>query len=239
LSETQKGHMTCWLKEYKVFVEISPKGKVIVYYGRHDDRSNAIRILLGSEKKLIACDDFVLVKDLPRTLKAVQEGIEANLEDVIDLEDLINSEPIRNLNYDNYILPTASPKTYKMVSEGISKYLTKLVKTYKYNIAVELMESTTEWIVTFGMEITEEIFPNLTYVETCDKLTEELTSVLERSHYKFVLDGDDRDGEGLSVRYTFVWRPSDGPIELPKFPYEEYWETLELAPAKEIYPDSD
>jgi hypothetical protein len=163
----------------------------------------------------------------------MREGIESSLGNLID------PELLKRLNFDNYILSTAPPKTYRMVAEGISNYLTRLVERNEYPKALRVIENTTEWIITFSMEITEEIFPELTYVETCDKLTEELTSVLEYSHYNFILDGDDRDGEGLSVRYTFVWRPSDGPIQLPKFPYEEYWETLELAPAKEIYPDSD
>jgi hypothetical protein len=122
LSQTQKGHITCWLKEYNVFAEISPNGKLIVYYDRQNDHNKAIRLLLDSDKKLIICDSFELIQDVPRTLQSMQEGIEAGLKDLID-PDLILS-----LNYDNYILPTAPPKNYKMVCEGIRNYLTRLLE---------------------------------------------------------------------------------------------------------------
>ena len=154
-------------------------------------------------------------------------------------KDMLSPELLRRLDYDNYILRTASPKTYKAVAEGIRNYLTQLLERYEYGRAVKVMENTPEWIITFGITITEEIMPGLDYVETCDRLTEELTSALEQSPYGFRLYGDDRDGEGLSVRFAFVWRPADGPLKLHEFPYEEHWEGLELAPFKEIYPESD
>jgi hypothetical protein len=228
LSDTQKGHITCRLKQPEVFVEISSKGNVIIYYHQYRDRNEAIRIL----KKLVVCDCFSIVQDVPRTLQSIQEGIEASL-------DLINPELLQRLDFDNYILQTASPKTYEAVAEGICNYLTKLLERYEYSRAIEVMENTAEWVVTFGMTVTEEILPSLDYVETCDRLKKELTSALEESPYEFRICEDDRDGEGLSLRYTFVWRPADGPLELPQFPYAEYWERLELAPFEDIYPDSD
>jgi hypothetical protein len=229
LGGTQKGHITCKLRQPEVFVEISPGGKVIIYYHKYDDLNEAVNILKG----LVACHDFSLEQDVPRTLQAMQEGIEASLEGLID------PELLRRMDYDNYILRTASPKTYEAVAEGIRNYLTQLLERYEYGRAVKVMENTPEWIITFGITITEEIMPGLAYVETCDRLTEELTSALEQSPYGFRLYGDDRDGEGLSVRFAFAWRPADGPLKLPEFPYEEHWEGLELAPLKEIYPESD
>jgi hypothetical protein len=64
-----------------------------------------------------------------------------------------------------------------------------------------------------------------------------LASPLKESPYGFRLSEEDRDGEGISLRYAFVWRRADDPLELPPCP--EYWEILELAPFKSIYPDSD
>jgi hypothetical protein len=220
LVESQKGHIICWLKQPEVFIEVSPRGKVIIYYNNYDDRNEAVSIL----KRLVVCHGFSTEQDLPRKLESVQDGIIASLAD-----RLTEPELSLRLKYERYIAPTASPKTFAAMSEGLRKYF----KVF------EELESTTEWIVTFGMTVTEEILPNLNYVETCDRLTKELTSALEESPYEFRISEDDRDGEGLTLRYAFVWRPADDPLELPKFPYAEYWERLELAPFKEIYPNSD
>src|SRR2546428_1973643 len=62
LSDTQKGHITCWLKQPEVFVEISPVGKVIIYYHRYDDCNRAIRILIGSDEKLVILTVFQLIR---------------------------------------------------------------------------------------------------------------------------------------------------------------------------------
>jgi|SRR5437588_3067326 len=224
LLESQKGLITCWLRQPEVFVIISPKGKVIIYWNELDDRNKAINILLGSYQKLLVCESFSIQQDMPRTLKSVKDGI---LDDLAD--HFTEPELLQRLEYERYIAPTASPKTFAAMTQGLRKYF----KVF------EELESTTEWIVTFGMTVTEEILPNLNYVETCDRLTNELTSALEESPYEFRISEADRDGEGLSLRYAFVWRPADSPLELPQFPYAEYWERLELAPFKEIYPDSD
>jgi hypothetical protein len=95
------------------------------------------------------------------------------------------------------------------------------------------MENTTEWVVTFGTTVTG----SSKYPKACDRLIEELTSALKESSYGFRLHEEDRDGEGLSLRYAFVWCPSDDTLDFPAYP--ECWQQLELAPFKSIYPDSD
>jgi hypothetical protein len=115
-------------------VEISPKGKMNIYYDRYNDVNKITRILW--EQKLVVCDCFSIERDVPRTLKGVQEGIEANHA------DLIEPELLQRLNYDNYILPTAPPKTFQALAEGIRNYLTELTKRLEYNRAVEEMENT-------------------------------------------------------------------------------------------------
>jgi hypothetical protein len=117
-------------------VEISPKGKMNIYYDRYDDVNKITRILW--EQKLVVCDRFSNERDVPRTLKGVQEGLEASLD------DLIEPELLRRLNYDRYILPTAPPKTFQSLAEGIRNYLTELTERLEYNRALEEMENTKE-----------------------------------------------------------------------------------------------
>jgi hypothetical protein len=82
-----------------------------------------------SDEKLVICDSCSIEQDVPRTLKSVQEGIEANLA------NLIEPDLLQRLNYDNYILPTAPPKTSKALAEGIRNYLTTLTERLEYNRA--------------------------------------------------------------------------------------------------------
>lgn len=225
LEQSDKGHITCELKHPEVFVEISPGGKVSIYYHRYNDRNEAVNVL----KRLVVCHSFSIEQDLPRKLEAVQDGIVGSLSNQFTEPEL----PLR-LEFARYIDSTTSPKTFEALTEGLLEYFKTAEKIEK---AAEKIENTTDWIVTFGMTITEEIFPRLDYVETCDRLTKELTSTLDKSPYDFRLYEDYRDGEVLSLRYRFVWYPADGPLEFPQFPYAEIWERLELAPFKEIYPE--
>lgn len=64
-----------------------------------------------------------------------------------------------------------------------------------------------------------------------------MTSALKESSYGFRLYEEDRDSEGLSLRYALIWNPADDTLDFPAYP--EYWQQLELAPFKSIYPDSD
>src|SRR5437764_798158 len=118
--------------------------------------------------------------------KGVQEGIEANLADLI--------EPgfLRRLNYDNYILHTAPPKTFQALAEGIRNYLTELTERLEYNRAVEEMENTTERVITFGTTVTG----SSSYPKACDRLIEELTSALKESSYGLSIY-EYKDGKGL------------------------------------------
>lgn len=220
LVETQKGHITCNLKQPEVFVEISPRGKVNIYYHKYDDRNEAVNIL----KELVVCHDFSLEQDVPRTLQSMKDGIETSRAD-----SLSEPELRLRLEYARYLSSTMSPKTVEALEKGLRGY---------FRVAEDI-ENTTEWIVTFGITITEEILPRLDYVKTCDRLAKGLTSALGKSPLGFRLYEDHRDGEVLSLRYSFIWCPADGPLELPQVPHAEYWERLELAPFKEIYPDSD
>jgi hypothetical protein len=52
----------------------------------------------------VVCDRFSIESDVPRTLKGVQEGLKASLD------DLIEPEILQRLNYHNYILPIVPPK---------------------------------------------------------------------------------------------------------------------------------
>jgi hypothetical protein len=148
LAKSEKGHITCRFKRPNIFVEIAPKGKMNIYYDQYNDVNKITRILW--EQKLVVCDCFSIERDVPRTLKGVQEGIEANHA------DLIEPELLQRLNYDNYILPTAPPKTFQALAEGIRNYLTELTKRLEYNRAVEEMENTrvahniwhdTQWVI--------------------------------------------------------------------------------------------
>ena len=105
LEKSEKGHITCRFKRPNIFVEISPKGKMNIYYDRCDDVNKITRILW--EQKLVVCDRFSIERDVPRTLKGVQEGLKASLD------DLIEPELLQRLNYHNYILPTAPQKPSK------------------------------------------------------------------------------------------------------------------------------
>src|ERR1051326_8855753 len=225
LEKSEKGHITCRFKRPNIFVEISPKGKMNIYYDRCDDVNKITRILW--EQKLVVCDRFSIERDVPRTLKGVQDGLKASLN------DLIETELLQRLNYHNYILPTAPPKTFQALAEGMRNYLTELTERLEYNRAVEEMENTTEWVITFGTTVTG----SSNYPKACDRLIEELTSALKESSYGFRLYEEDRDGEGLSLRYAFVWNPADDTFDFPAYP--ECWQRLELAPFKSIYPDSD
>lgn len=95
LEKSEKGHITCRFKRPNIFVEISPKGKMNIYYDRYDDVNKITRILW--EQKLVVCDRFSIERDVPRTLKGVQEGLKASLD------DLIEPELLQRLNYHNYI----------------------------------------------------------------------------------------------------------------------------------------
>lgn len=225
LEKSEKGHITCRFKRPNIFVEISPKGKMNIYYDRYDDVNKITRILW--EQKLVVCDRFSIERDVPRTLKGVQEGLKASLD------DLIEPELLQRLNYHNYILPTTPPKTFQALAEGIRNYLTELTERLEYNRAVQEMENTTGWVITFGTTVTG----SSNYPKACDRLIEELTSALKESSYGFRLYEEDRDGEGLSLRYAFVWSPAANALEFP--PYPECWQQLELAPFRSIYPDSD
>jgi hypothetical protein len=94
------------------------------------------------------------------------------------------------------------------------------------------MENSKRWIVTFVTPV-----DSVDYVKECDRLRSELTSALKESPYDFRICEDDRDGEGLSLRYVFNWCPADGPLDGP--PYPDNWELAELEPYDKIYPDSD
>jgi hypothetical protein len=184
LEKSEKGHIICRFKRPNIFVEISPKGKMNIYYDRYNDVSKITRILW--KQKLVVCDRFSIERDVPLTLKGVQEGLEASLDGLV--------EPgfLRRLNYDNYIPPTAPPKTFQALAEGIRNYLTELTERLEYNRAVEEMENTTEWVVTFGTTVTG----SSKYPKACDRLIEELTSALKESSYGFRLHEEDRDSEG-------------------------------------------
>jgi hypothetical protein len=136
LAKSEKGHITCWFKRPNIVVEISPKGKMNIYYDRYDDVNKITRILW--EQKLVVCDRFSIERDVPRTLKGVQEGLKASLD------DLIEPELLQRLNYERYILHTTPPKTFQALAEGIRNYLTELTERLKYKRAVEEMENTTE-----------------------------------------------------------------------------------------------
>jgi len=164
---------------------------------------------------------------VPRTLKGVQEGLKASLD------DLIEPDLLQRLHYHNYILPTAPPKTFQALAEGIRNYLTELTERLEYNRAVQEMENTTGWVITFGTTVTG----SSNYPKACDRLIEELTSALKESSYGCRLYEEDKNGEGLSLRYAFVWSPAANALEFP--PYPECWQQLELAPFRSIYPDSN
>ena len=117
-----------------------------IYYDRYDDVNKITRILW--EQKLVVCDRFSIEWDVPRTLKGVQEGLKASLD------DLIEPEILQRLNYHNYILPTAPQKTFQALAEGIRNHLTELTERHEYNRAVQEMENTTEWVIKFGTTVT-------------------------------------------------------------------------------------
>jgi hypothetical protein len=113
LDKSNKGHIVCWVKEPYVFVEISPKGKMNIYYDRYDDLNKVIRIL----EKLVVCNGFSIERDVPRTLKVVQEVIEASADD--KLEPLSSGR----LKHDNHLL-AETPKTFNDATKGMhEKYM--------------------------------------------------------------------------------------------------------------------
>jgi hypothetical protein len=177
-------------------------------------------------QELIVCDKISIEFDLLRKLAAVQEGIEVNLA------DLVESEFPDDLNPYKYISPTNPPKTYEALTKGLFKSINDLQEKHEQNVANQKIMNSMWWIVSFVTQV-----PGSNYEEKCDRLRSKLTSALQKSPYDFRKCEEDRDGEGLSLRYVFKWCPIDGPLDGP--PYPKRWELAELELFSEIYPDSD
>jgi hypothetical protein len=169
---------------------------------------------------------FSIESDIPRELGVVQEGIEANLG------DLIESDLSDDLNPYKYVDPTSPTKTYKALTKVLFNSVKNHQDLHETKVIIQKIMNSKWWIITFVTEVSD-----VDYEKECNRLTDDLASALEPSHYDFRLCEDDRSGEGLSLRYVFKLCPADGPLEGPPFP--DRWEVLELEPFSEIYPDSD
>ena len=77
LTTSEKGLITCEVRKPEVSLQISNKGKVNVYYSSYKDLKEVVELL----EELVVCDNISIESDIPRSLAAVQEGIEAKLSD--------------------------------------------------------------------------------------------------------------------------------------------------------------
>jgi hypothetical protein len=148
LDKTEKGHIICWFREPHVFVEISPKGKMNVYYDLYEDLTKVSRIL----EKLVICDSFSIERDIPRTLKVVQERIG-------DSDDFLQQLSSVRLKHDNNVFETESPKTFNDATRGIHKKCrntfeslgTCLLKLAAANSREEVASVREEWRLKFNI----------------------------------------------------------------------------------------
>ena len=99
-----------------------------------------------------------------------------------------------------------------------------------------------KWVATFGLTIDELLeewdndIPDSVsrrYAELCDWLEEDLLStLLARGFEDTHMVEDKRDGEILSVRLAFTWRPDEKPFTFAEPPW---WQVLEILPYEQVY----
>ena len=101
------------------------------------------------------------------------------------------------------------------------------------------LQRTQDWVVTFGLSMDdlegEGLPPEAPseVVRLYDWLTDELLNRLSQTPLAPVqIVEDSRNGETLSVRLSFAWAPSKGPLD---FGDMGWWQLLELAPFDDIY----
>lgn len=129
-------------------------------------------------------------------------------------------------------------------SEGILNTVEMMMKKLRSLHPLEKVCAPTIWIVTYGLNM-EDLFENYelpssaphTYPHLCDWLEEDLMGHLSQSRMETPkLLEDARSGETLSVRVGFKWNPEETSLDLGDI---GWWEVLEVAPIKEIYPEQD
>ncbi len=101
-----------------------------------------------------------------------------------------------------------------------------------------------DWVVTFGLSMDDlegEALPpeapsgasTKEVVRLYDWFTDELLNRLAQTPLAPVqIVEDQRTGETLSVRLSFAWAPSKGPLDIGDM---GWWQLLELAPLEDIY----
>jgi hypothetical protein len=100
----------------------------------------------------------------------------------------------------------------------------------------------TDWVATVGLVINEVLenwkipkrVPKI-YAYLCDWLQQDLEKRLTKAgleDWEFL--EDKRDGEIFSLRFEFRWVPSEEPLDFGPL---DWWEVLEVAPKKDIYPE--
>lgn len=106
-------------------------------------------------------------------------------------------------------------------------------------------EVNTEWIATIGINVDEAAsnWPSIPrfpgplggYAELCDWFEQDLRKRLVKSGLNdWEILEDARNGETLSIRFRFHWLPAEHPLDFGPL---DWWEVLEVAPLKEIYPE--
>jgi hypothetical protein len=124
------------------------------------------------------------------------------------------------------------------------KSIESLVKGLLDKLGIREEIENVDWVATVGINVEElengwpEIprFPGPLggYAELCDWLEEDLMQRLSKSGLQdWEIVEDSRNGETLSIRFRFHWVPSEEALD---FGVLDWWEVLEVAPFKEIYP---
>lgn len=105
-------------------------------------------------------------------------------------------------------------------------------------VAMTLPQREQNWVATFGLLIeklsTEELPPEAPsdYARLCNWLTEELLRRLSQTSLTDLrIIEDARDGETYSIRMSFEWDPSIGPLDFGEM---GWWELLELLPYSQL-----
>ena len=117
-------------------------------------------------------------------------------------------------------------------------------KLERFKRPIDIDHETQEWVVTFGLMIEgleeEGALPSDAPSEVpalCEWLIEELVVRLRGvSLSRMRVVEDSRAGETLSVRLSFLWEPTGGPLDFGDL---GYWDLLELAPFDDIYGDNN
>jgi len=127
--------------------------------------------------------------------------------------------------------------------------LESIVETLLKKLVVSAVTKSTVWVATVGLVVDEAVknwrniprfqpgtYPGMpqSYADLCDWFEQDLHERLHRAGLRGMeFLEDSRNGETLSVRFKFNWSPPDQPLDFGPL---DWWEVLEVAPLKDIYP---